>query len=95
MGEMRANGCRGLVLSQASGTKFYLCFTHVSIQIAVLVPMWYFWSQGQTLKDAVTKGELSTDYQSVEQEAFIVDDEFDEEETGTKENVELKHLGRG
>jgi len=72
----------GLRLAHASWFKFLVWFVILGIQLAVLLPMWYFWSKGRTIL-AVLQGReggaKNDGYQSVDAGAFLVDDELYDE----------------
>jgi len=54
------------------------------VQLAVLLPMWYFWSKGRSVMNVVEGKDPSKqtmEYVSVEQDPFILeDDDLDDEE---------------
>ncbi len=86
----------GLRLSHGSTTKYMFWLTSVFVQLAVLVPTWYFWSKGKKILDVVgSKKNVGDDgdYESVEQEAFLVgdDDEIElDDERDKKEDLDTK-----
>jgi hypothetical protein len=56
----------------------------VGLQLAVLIPMWYFWSRGRRVFDVIGGGEVvdgaeRRQYEDagVEEEAFLVGEEDD------------------
>jgi hypothetical protein len=93
---MIANFGSGLRLGHASSTKYMFWITGIFIQLAALIPMWYFWSKGKKIVDVVggkESVEEGGEYESVEQEAFLVgdDDEIElDEERDKKEGLEMK-----
>jgi hypothetical protein len=61
--------------------------------MVVLIPMWYFSSKGNRTLGSGKQQRTRDDsgYEGVEQDAFIVDDELDEDEDDRKhEDIELK-----
>lgn len=84
----------GLDLSHAESFKWYTWYASILIQLSVLLPMWYFYARGKTIMDAVRgkdKYTGETRYDSVEQDAFIVDDELDDLE---EEEHDRKSTGK-
>ncbi|KAE9362868.1 iron reductase domain protein [Stipitochalara longipes BDJ] len=93
----------GLKLSHGSRTKYMFWLSGVGLQLAVLIPMWYFWSRGKKIMDVVgakeiTGGAERGQYEDVgvEEEAFLVgeedDIELDEEQRlhDTKEDLDME-----
>jgi hypothetical protein len=93
----------GLKLGHASKTKYMFWSSGVALQLAVLIPMWYFWSRGKKIKDIVGAKESNDGAErgeyvdvGVEEEAFLVGDEeeieLDEEQHlhDKKEDLEIK-----
>jgi hypothetical protein len=71
----------GLTLGHADSFKWFVWYAGLIIQLSVLIPMWYFWVRGKTILEAVRgkpAGDNGVAYDSVEQDAFIVDDELDD-----------------
>lgn len=68
----------------------------VLVQLAALVPVWYFWNKGKKILDVVggkERPEERGEYAGVEQEAFLVgdDDEMElDEERDKKGDLEMK-----
>jgi hypothetical protein len=61
--------------------------------MSILIPMWYFSRTGKRSLGAGKQQRTRDDsgYEGVEQDAFIVDDELDEDENDRKhEDIELK-----
>ncbi|KAL2066753.1 hypothetical protein VTL71DRAFT_2825 [Oculimacula yallundae] len=76
----------GLKLGHATSTSFYLYFGGLSLQLTILIPMWYFWSKGLTIIDVLKTNDIrrksgaesagaESEYAIVEQDPFIVDDD--------------------
>jgi hypothetical protein len=68
----------------------------VGLQLAVLIPMWYFWSRGEKILDVVGPKETSDgaergQYEDVgiEEEAFLVGEE-DDIELGEEQHLHDK-----
>ncbi|CZR53543.1 uncharacterized protein PAC_03422 [Phialocephala subalpina] len=71
----------GLKLAGSESFKWFVWYAGVIIQLSVLIPMWYFWRKGKTILDVVRDKPMPGEgvrYESVEQDAFIVDDELDD-----------------
>lgn len=91
---LRSSGCggkligiraRGLRLARASHTKFFLWLGCVCLQLALLLPMYYWLAKGRTLTHVLGRStgnarapSPEAEYAPVEQGAFVVDDEEDE-----------------
>lgn len=76
-----ANVGFGLTLAGSESLKWFIWYAGVIIQLSVLLPMWYFWRKGKTILDVVRDKPIPREgvrYESVEQDAFIVDDELDD-----------------
>jgi len=99
-----ADFCSGLKLGHASRTKYMFWLSGVGLQLAVLIPMWYFWSKGEKIMDLV-RGKERLDEEErergayedvgVEEEAFLVGEEEDieldeEQHLHDKESFEMK-----
>ncbi|KUJ08943.1 CBD9-like protein [Mollisia scopiformis] len=84
----------GLNLAGAESFKWFTWYAGLAIQLSVLIPMWYFYARGKTILDAVRNKPVAKDvvrYESVEQDAFIVDDELDEFEDEGLGHDDLKN----
>jgi len=78
----------GLRLAHAPQFKFVVWFVSLGVQLATLLPMWYFWSKGRTILDVLGNKQSSLNhegYQSVDTGAFVIDEELYDE----NEDVEL------
>ncbi|XMA10274.1 hypothetical protein WAI453_003065 [Rhynchosporium graminicola] len=78
----------GLNLAHASSLSFHLYFSALILQLAILLPMWYFWSRGLSITDVLEErgqsgskrvveggGRGGEEYVSVEQDPFIIDED--------------------